>query len=195
MSTSPDDRALKELICEEATRLFALRGFAGTSVRHVVDACQCTKPALYYYFPSKEALYREIVQDCLHRVSSLMEATLQGPGTTRERLHRGIGAVADHCIANPLAMRLVQRVDANPEDTAPPIDMCANRSWHMQLLSKLMCDGIDRGELRADLIPGEGAMLLTGAIHFQFEMSSRTGDWDLDRIHRSIDLLIDGLSA
>ena len=39
---------------EEATRLFADRGFAGTSLQDIADATGLTRPALYHYFGSKE---------------------------------------------------------------------------------------------------------------------------------------------
>ena len=43
-------------IYEQAIRLFAERGFAGTSLQDIADALGITRPALYYYVKSKDEL-------------------------------------------------------------------------------------------------------------------------------------------
>lgn len=60
-------------ILAEATRLFAEKGFLGTSVQEIVDAAQVTKGALYYYYSSKDELLYEIY----HRVIQKELATLE----------------------------------------------------------------------------------------------------------------------
>lgn len=51
----------RERILREATRLFGHAGYAGASVREVVEAAGVTKPTLYYYFKNKEDLFRQAV--------------------------------------------------------------------------------------------------------------------------------------
>lgn len=48
---------------EHATRLFAERGFAGTSLQDIADALGITRPALYYYVKSKEELLAKLVTE------------------------------------------------------------------------------------------------------------------------------------
>src|SRR3569833_1018914 len=48
---------------EHATRLFAERGFAGTSLQDIADALGSTRPALYYYVKSKEELLAKLVTE------------------------------------------------------------------------------------------------------------------------------------
>ncbi|MEQ3551732.1 TetR/AcrR family transcriptional regulator [Pseudonocardia nematodicida] len=48
-------------IYEHATRLFAERGFAGTSLQDIADALGITRPALYYYVRSKDELLAKLV--------------------------------------------------------------------------------------------------------------------------------------
>jgi AcrR family transcriptional regulator len=47
-------------ILETATDLFAEKGYAGTYVREIVEKAGVSKPALYYYFKSKEGLFYAI---------------------------------------------------------------------------------------------------------------------------------------
>jgi AcrR family transcriptional regulator len=50
-------------IYEQATRLFAERGFAGTSLQDIAEAVGLTRPALYYYVKSKDELLAKLVTE------------------------------------------------------------------------------------------------------------------------------------
>jgi AcrR family transcriptional regulator len=51
----------RQSIIEAARPLFAQHGFDGTSVRDIADAAKVSEALLYKHFPSKEALYGEIL--------------------------------------------------------------------------------------------------------------------------------------
>ncbi|UCE85942.1 MAG: TetR family transcriptional regulator [Deltaproteobacteria bacterium] len=57
------EKDTKERILDAAERIFAERGFAGTSLRAVTSAADVNLAAVHYHFGSKEALLQEI----LHR--------------------------------------------------------------------------------------------------------------------------------
>lgn len=61
--SGPDRRAQ---ILTKATRLFSRHGYEKVTVKQIATACSITEPALYRYFPSKEALW-EAVLDSLGR--------------------------------------------------------------------------------------------------------------------------------
>ena len=42
-----------------ATRLFAQKGFSGTSIRDIVNAARVNVSAIHYYFGDKRKLYTE----------------------------------------------------------------------------------------------------------------------------------------
>ena len=50
-------------ILDVALRLFTERGYEGTSIRDLSDALGMTKSALYYHFPSKEAIVMAVVDE------------------------------------------------------------------------------------------------------------------------------------
>jgi AcrR family transcriptional regulator len=58
----------KEQIITVAERLFAERGFAGTTLRNVVSQAGVNLAAVHYHFGSKEALFRAVVQRFAHPV-------------------------------------------------------------------------------------------------------------------------------
>ncbi len=61
MMPNPRSRNRREQILAEAARLFADRGYPGTSVRQIADACGITQAALYRYFSGKEELYESAI--------------------------------------------------------------------------------------------------------------------------------------
>ncbi|MDD4050823.1 MAG: TetR/AcrR family transcriptional regulator [candidate division Zixibacteria bacterium] len=51
----------KHQIIQEATRLFSQSGFDRVTIKHLAEACGITEPALYRYFPSKDAIYDAVL--------------------------------------------------------------------------------------------------------------------------------------
>lgn len=52
----------RRLVLETALRLFAERGYAGTSIRDIAAACGLQGPTLYSHYPSKEHVLAEILR-------------------------------------------------------------------------------------------------------------------------------------
>jgi AcrR family transcriptional regulator len=57
---SADER--REQILQGATRLFAEKGFRGTTTRELAEHLSISEALMFKYFPSKEALYRAIIE-------------------------------------------------------------------------------------------------------------------------------------
>jgi AcrR family transcriptional regulator len=75
----------KQAIMEAARPLFAENGFHGTSVRDIAEAADVSEALLYKHFPSKEALYDEML-DYAGAVSAAAFDTLQEPEAGAEAL-------------------------------------------------------------------------------------------------------------
>jgi AcrR family transcriptional regulator len=65
-----------EKILVEATRLFAARGFEGTSLQDVADAVGVKKQSLLYHFPSKDELRRGVLERLLARWNDVLPRLL-----------------------------------------------------------------------------------------------------------------------
>jgi AcrR family transcriptional regulator len=79
-------------IMDAAARVFAERGYHGTSTQAIADVLGMRQASLYYYFPSKEAAL-EVV--CLRGTDGFVEAAeavVEGEGTPLEKLARLIAA-------------------------------------------------------------------------------------------------------
>mgnify|MGYP002398524154 CR=1 FL=1 len=78
------------LILQAAEKVFAEAGYGGATMQLIADMAGLPKANLHYYFPTKEALYRRVVQNIfeiwLHAADSMDRA--DGPA-------EGIGAYID----------------------------------------------------------------------------------------------------
>ncbi|WP_188454207.1 TetR/AcrR family transcriptional regulator [Virgibacillus oceani] len=60
----------KNTIIESATKLFALKGFASTSIREIVEESGISKGAFYLYFKSKDELLIAILESNFQKIES-----------------------------------------------------------------------------------------------------------------------------
>ncbi len=59
----------RERILKAAERLFAERGYDGTSVRAIVAKARVNQAAINYHFAGKEGLYREVLRAAFHALT------------------------------------------------------------------------------------------------------------------------------
>jgi AcrR family transcriptional regulator len=98
--TSARDR--RDQILNAATDCFASRGFNGTTTRELAARVGITEAALYRYFPSKEALYRAIVDRKMSApdpASAVAAAALAGD---------------DRAVFTGLAREILERSESDP---------------------------------------------------------------------------------
>jgi AcrR family transcriptional regulator len=87
-----------ERILDVALRLFAERGFAGTSIRDIADELGVTKAALYYHFASKDAIFAELVEQPLAAAREIMAEThdLDTASGREEFVRKIVNTMADY---------------------------------------------------------------------------------------------------
>ncbi len=76
----------KQEVLSAALRLFSARGFHDVSMEEIASEAKFATRTLYHCFPSKEALFDELVRDCSERITNTLVAVLDAPGTEAERL-------------------------------------------------------------------------------------------------------------
>lgn len=91
-SMSKKDRRLESerMIMMAAEKVFAEAGFGGATMQLIADVAGLPKANLHYYFPTKEALYRRVVQDIFQVWLKAADIFDQASGPVE-----GIGAYID----------------------------------------------------------------------------------------------------
>ena len=89
---SKKDRRLESerMIMVAAEKVFAEAGFGGATMQLIADVAGLPKANLHYYFPTKEALYRRVVQDIFQVWLKAADIFDQASGPVE-----GIGAYID----------------------------------------------------------------------------------------------------
>lgn len=137
---------LRHRLIAEATRQFVERGFDGTSMREIADACGVTKAALYYHYPSKADLLLGIVGPYLDAMSdAVAEGRAAHPSAAQQ-----LKAIIARLFAFPPEGRAVIRLalhDLRHLPEAARADFGA--SYHerfLQPLADVVRAGVDTGE-------------------------------------------------
>jgi AcrR family transcriptional regulator len=98
--------ATRSRLISTARRLFAYRGFAGTSTEEILEMSSVSRGAMYHQFASKKELFRytfEAVEEDL--TARVMAAAMHGSDPV-SRLRMGFGAFLDQC-RHPDVLRIV----------------------------------------------------------------------------------------
>jgi AcrR family transcriptional regulator len=97
--------ATRAALLEEATALFAERGYAGTSLEDVASASQVTRGAVYHHFASKQALFEAVLELQEARVTAEVLAAATAPDPWDAAM-LALDAYLSHC-CDPVYGRLV----------------------------------------------------------------------------------------
>jgi AcrR family transcriptional regulator len=101
----PADQRRAQLL-EVARDRFADQGFHATSMDEIAEAAGVTKPVLYQHFPSKRALYSELLDDT---GKQLLETIVESAGTAQGRaaVESGFRAYFKFAATNRQGFRLL----------------------------------------------------------------------------------------
>ncbi|QEZ43701.1 TetR/AcrR family transcriptional regulator [Cupriavidus oxalaticus] len=140
--------ALRDSILEVATRLFIERGFDGTGLNDIADAVGLSRPALYYYFKSKEAILEELTTAVTRTAADLAtEAIPEAMRTPSGILRHLVMRHAMLILSHPLQFRVVER---NENNLPPKQRKLAEQSRRAVLAQfrQAIESGIDQGKFR-----------------------------------------------
>jgi AcrR family transcriptional regulator len=177
-------------LTRQAARLFAEKGFHGTSMGDLAEAMGLQKGSLYSLTESKQEL--------------LYEAMREGAAA----FHAGLDAIPEDAPAAErirLALRAHLRVVAEQLDSATVFtrewrylegarrdEIVAERRRYEERLRAIFREGREHGELRTDLDEAAAALLLLSAANWAYTWLTPERDTD-DLADRFAALLVDGI--
>lgn len=159
-----EERSTREAIIDTTRRLFAERGFEGTSLNDIAEVVGIRRQSLLHYFPSKEAMYRQVFEEAMtewyERVeSAISQANADGWELVDFVLVEGF----EFFVHNPDFVRIVRR-EALAEDGARHIELGLALEPYFVRAAKYFEAEMDAGRFRRHdpehlLITGYGALL------------------------------------
>jgi AcrR family transcriptional regulator len=159
-----DDAAVsattRERILRAASDLFAHQGFSHVSMRAVASAAGVTKPALYYYFRDKEALFEDCLSDFNEQMEATMRAATTRPGATELRVRAVAEALLSGSPFHPVRIH-----DELAEHVSGGLRRRLRATFQTVVVSPvtdLFAELESRGELRTGVTPSLAAALLIG---------------------------------
>ena len=115
-STSRRELVEREIM-EHATRLFAEKGFAGTTLQDIASATGLTRSAMYHYVANKDELLARLVVEIAEQPAQLLhEINERDDLDPVQRLHEMALSIARHQTQAPERFRLVLLSEADLPD-------------------------------------------------------------------------------
>jgi AcrR family transcriptional regulator len=133
---------------EHAIRLFAERGFAGTSLQDIADALGITRPALYYYVKSKDELLARLASDVAGgSAAQITELAARPDLDAAGKLREIVRLTAQRQATQPERFRLLIRSEAElPAALSDAYD--ASRRAVLRAVTGVIEEGIRAGRFR-----------------------------------------------
>jgi AcrR family transcriptional regulator len=138
---------LRAQILQQATRLFAARGFDGTSVQEIAEAVGIRKPSLLYHFASKDELHQAVLDQVLARWSDVMPRLLMAAAQD-ERFDAVMEDLISFFRADPDRARLLVR-----EVLDRPEHMTARFSEYVEPWLEVIVGQLERGKAQGLMHP------------------------------------------
>ena len=177
-------------LTREAARLFAERGYHGTSIDQLAKAMGVQKGSLYAHIASKqELLYATMREgaDAFHGALDSIEERLPTAEKIRLALRAHLRVVAEQLDVASVFVREWRYLEGEHRE-----EIVAERRRYEERWRALFREGRELGELRTDLDDAAAALLALSALNWAYTWLSPGRDTD-ELADRFDALLLDGI--
>jgi AcrR family transcriptional regulator len=190
-----DERARIRLL-NAAVHVFERKGYAGASVREIVELAGVTKPALYYHFGSKEGVLLAILTQAQQQFADVVARAVARAGSAQERITALCEDVYGLFAQNVPLARVAHAVFLGPPDLAPPYDFTAFEAGLRGAIERITGDGQAAGELRA-VPPTDIALAVMGILEgcCDRQLHPAFNPVGADTLRRLLGLFFDGVTS
>ncbi|MFT3761603.1 MAG: TetR/AcrR family transcriptional regulator [Pseudoxanthomonas sp.] len=180
--------AKREAVLREASASFNKRGYHGTSLDDIARKLGVTKPALYYYFPNKQAMLKACFDQAMEVAFDNIERAKREGGNGREKLGIALSYLLEYFIGeHNIAVTVLE------EDSLPPAGLRqvkAERRRFEHALRGLVNEGIRDGSIvRCD--PKLAVLAMLGALSWVPRWYRPDGDWSREQVNSLMSNLLE----
>ena len=181
-ATDHSDSATRQHLLRSALKSFASRGYAATSVQHIVDAARLSKPALYYYFKDKAAIFQALVAQAHDERFRLMRQAAERGSTVAGKLEEIVAAIFEYSLENRELMRLAFATAFAASGETPATMQCREKGRrNYDFIRSLVSDGQASGELDRRFSLDDLAMGIFGQLNTYVMIRLLTPECPLNR--------------
>ncbi|MDD2598493.1 MAG: TetR/AcrR family transcriptional regulator [Kiritimatiellae bacterium] len=156
-----------------AVTQFARSGYAGASVQSIVSAAHIAKPTLYYYFGSKQGLYREVVHRANDECYRLMKEASERSEDVETQLVDILAALFAFTIDNRERTRIVFSAAFVPLAEAEPDPESDEQGLrNFMLVHDIIQNGIKQGVLNAKYTAMDLTRRVYGVLTFEIMVAT-----------------------
>ncbi len=184
----------RERLLETATELFAEKGYAGASVREIVEKAGVSKPVLYYYFKSKEGLFYAILEWAAGVQQKILNEIFETRGTVLDRFIFLYRRVYEGIQQYKSLYIMIHGLIYGPPQGVPEYDFASYQRHMLDAVKRIYAEGVSSGEIRK-VDAEEVAFLVLGLMDFSLNMDMVLPELaDAQRPERLLRLAFQGLS-
>ena len=188
-----DDQGARNRLLEAAVTIFCEKGYASTAVREIVALAGVTKPVLYYYFKSKEGIFRAILDGAAELQEMMLAEVLDRPGGALDRLIFLYQRTYQGVLEYKNLFKMIHNLMFGPPQGTPPYDFGQYHRRMVNTIKAIYLEGMAVGEV-VDADPEDVAVLVLGLIDFAFHLERVDPESaDPERPERLLGLAFKGL--
>ena len=177
-------------LAREAARLFAERGYHGTSIGDLAEALGVQKASLYAHIKSKQDLLYETMMEGSRAFHGMLDAIDERPAAVdkiRLAMRGHLGVVQDQLDVATVFVREWRYLEGERRE-----EVLAERRRYEERFRGLFREGREHSELRTDLDEGAAALLALSALNWAYTWLRPEHDAG-EIADRFFSLLVDGI--
>jgi AcrR family transcriptional regulator len=182
--------ARRSELTREAAKLFARKGYHGTSIGDIAEAIGVRKGSLYAHIASKEDLLYETMRDgaaAFHGALDAIPDDLPATEKVRLALRAHLRTVAEQLDVATVFVQEWRYLEGPRRE-----EIVAERRRYEERIRELLREGRDLGELRSDLDESAATLLLLSAANWAYTWLQPGRDTD-EIADRFFALLVNGM--
>jgi TetR/AcrR family transcriptional regulator, cholesterol catabolism regulator len=180
----------KSELTRQAARLFAEKGYHGTSIGDLAEAMGVQKGSLYAHIESKADLLWEVARDgaaAFHAALDAIPDDLPAADKIRLALHAHLRVVAEQLEVATVFIREWRYLEGERRD-----EFIAERRRYEERFRALFREGRELGSLRSDLDDTTATLLALSAANWAYTWLRPDADTD-ELADRFYEFLLDGM--
>jgi TetR/AcrR family transcriptional regulator, cholesterol catabolism regulator len=193
----------RKAMIDAAAQVFRAKGLSDTSLNDISASMGVDRASIYYYFGSKEQLFRAVILESVEDVVTRAKAISESPGSVRSRLTALIAHIVcsfEHCYPSlhifvQEDMRRLDKSGCAQADTEAR-RLAELAEIYMATLENLISEGVASGEFRDLGAPRQVALVVQGAVNWMHRWFTPGGELVAGELaHLFVGILLDGLGA